>query len=456
MDQLVRAITAGGMVKAVAVSTRELTERARNIHKTLPVGTAALGRTLAAASMMGNALKAPDASLTLQIKGGGPLGTILAVSDAAGDVRGYVQNPHIDLPLREDGKLDVGAAVGCDGTLTVIKDLRMKEPYVGSVGLLGGEIAEDLAAYFVESEQIPTACALGVLVDRDQSVKAAGGYLIQLLPGAGEDVISKVEGGVLAAAADGTIENFVARMNQRAAEIGMEDTTFLNCTGLPAQGHVTSAYDIALMSRELILRHPDIRRFTTIWMDSLRDGAFTLNNTNKLVRFYEGTTGLKTGSTDAAGYCISATAEREGMELIAVVMGSPTGPQRFESAKVLLSYGFSLYTLIRITPEQVLPAVPVTLGTADYVQPVLGAGDALLLEKSQTADLRQEVRLAETLQAPVEAGQEIGELIVHSQGQETARIPIVAGEAVERLQYGQILVRCLKIAFMVDGFRQVG
>lgn len=199
MDQLVRAITAGGMVKAVAVSTRELTERARNIHKTLPVGTAALGRTLAAASMMGNALKAPDASLTLQIKGGGPLGTILAVSDAAGDVRGYVQNPHIDLPLREDGKLDVGAAVGCDGTLTVIKDLRMKEPYVGSVGLLGGEIAEDLAAYFVESEQIPTACALGVLVDRDQSVKAAGGYIIQLLPGAGEDVISKVEGGVLAA-----------------------------------------------------------------------------------------------------------------------------------------------------------------------------------------------------------------------------------------------------------------
>ena len=201
MDQLVRAITAGGMVKAVAVSTRELTERARNIHKTLPVGTAALGRTLAAASMMGNALKAPDASLTLQIKGGGPLGTILAVSDAAGDVRGYVQNPHIDLPLREDGKLDVGAAVGCDGTLTVIKDLRMKEPYVGSVGLLGGESAEDLAAYFVESEQIPTACALGVLVDRDQSVKAAGGYLIQLLPGAGEDVISKVEGGVLAAGA---------------------------------------------------------------------------------------------------------------------------------------------------------------------------------------------------------------------------------------------------------------
>ena len=157
MDKLVRAITSDGMVQAVAVSTRDLTERARQIHTTLPVATAALGRTLAAASMMGNALKEEDASLTLQIKGGGPLGTILAVSDAAGNVRGYVQQPHVDLPLRPDGKLDVGAAVGSEGTLTVIKDLCMKEPYVGSVQLLGGEIAEDLAAYFVESEQIPTA-----------------------------------------------------------------------------------------------------------------------------------------------------------------------------------------------------------------------------------------------------------------------------------------------------------
>ena len=198
-DQLVRAISKDGFVKAVAVSTRDLTERARQIHKTLPVATAALGRTLAAASMMGNALKGDGASVTLQIKGGGPLGKILAVSDNEGNVRGTVDNPAVDIPLRPDGKLDVGSAVGCDGTLTVIRDLTMKEPYVGSVGLLGGEIAEDLAAYFVESEQIPTACGLGVLVDRDQSVLAAGGYLIQLLPGAGEDVISKVEGGVMAA-----------------------------------------------------------------------------------------------------------------------------------------------------------------------------------------------------------------------------------------------------------------
>ena len=201
MDRLVRAITKDGMVQAVAVSTRDLTERARNIHTTLPVATAALGRALAAASMMGNALKAEGASLTLQIKGGGPLGTVMAVADEFGNVRGYVQQPHVDLPLRPDGKLDVGAAVGSSGSLTVIKDLGMKEPYIGSVALLGGEIAEDLAAYFVESEQIPTACALGVLVDRDQSVRAAGGYIIQLLPGAGEDVIGRVEAGVLAAGA---------------------------------------------------------------------------------------------------------------------------------------------------------------------------------------------------------------------------------------------------------------
>lgn len=199
MDRIVRAISSDGMVQAAAISSRGIVERARQIHKTLPVATAALGRALSGCSLMGNALKGNGASLTLQIKGGGPLGTVLAVSDAEGNVRGYVVNPAVDLPLRPDGKLDVGAAVGSQGTLTVIKDLNMKEPYVGTVDLLGGEIAEDIAAYFVESEQIPTACGLGVLVDRDQSVKAAGGYLIQLMPGAGEDTICKVEGGIMAA-----------------------------------------------------------------------------------------------------------------------------------------------------------------------------------------------------------------------------------------------------------------
>ena len=193
MDRLVRAMTADGMVKAVAVSTRDLTERARQIHTTLPVATAALGRTLAAASMMGNALKVEDASLTLQIKGGGPLGTILAVSDNQGNVRGYVQQPHVDLPLRPDGKLDVGTAVGSDGTLTVIKDIGLKEPYVGTVELQTGEIAEDLTYYFATSEQVPSSVGLGVLLNKDNTLRQAGGFIIQLMPFTDDKVIDALE-----------------------------------------------------------------------------------------------------------------------------------------------------------------------------------------------------------------------------------------------------------------------
>ncbi len=195
-DEIVRAITGDGLVKAVAITGRDLVERARNIHTLLPMATAALGRALLGASMMGDMLKEEEGSLTLQIKGGGPLGTILAVSDCGGNVRGYVQNLQVELMEKYQGKLDVGAAVGQDGTLTVIRDIGLKEPYVGSIGLFSGEIADDLAMYFVESEQIPTACALGVLVGLDQSVTAAGGYLIQLLPGASEDMITRIEAGV--------------------------------------------------------------------------------------------------------------------------------------------------------------------------------------------------------------------------------------------------------------------
>ncbi len=195
-DEIIRAITGDGLIQAAAITGRDIVERARTIHTTLPVATAALGRALLAAGLMGDALKADNGSLTLQIKGGGPLGTILAVSDNRGNVRGYVQNPDVALMEIEPGKLDVGTAVGETGTLTVIKDLGMKEPYVGSIGMFTGEIADDIAMYFVESEQIPTACALGVRVDTDQSVIAAGGYLIQLLPGADESMIEKIEKGV--------------------------------------------------------------------------------------------------------------------------------------------------------------------------------------------------------------------------------------------------------------------
>ena len=201
MGELVRAMTRDGFVKAVAVTTADIVERARQIHKTLPTATAALGRLLSAASMMGNMQKVENGSITLQVKGGGPLGTVLAVSDAQGNVRGYVHNPQISLMEKYRGKLDVGAAVGTDGMLTVIRDLQMKEPYVGSVQLVSGEIAEDITEYFVQSEQTPTACALGVLVDTDQSVRAAGGYLVQLLPGAPDDVIDKIEAGIQKAGA---------------------------------------------------------------------------------------------------------------------------------------------------------------------------------------------------------------------------------------------------------------
>ncbi len=193
MDEIIRAVSNDGFIQISAVSARDLTERARNIHKTLPVATAALGRTLAAASMLGHMLKAPKASMTVRVSGGGPLGNILAVADSDGCVRGYVQNPCVDLPKKPNGKLDVGAAVGRDGTLTVIRDLNLKEPYVGSTQLVSGEIAEDFTRYLYDSEQTPSAVALGVLVGRDQSVTAAGGYIASLLPGAPDGVIAALE-----------------------------------------------------------------------------------------------------------------------------------------------------------------------------------------------------------------------------------------------------------------------
>jgi len=208
MGELVRAMTADGFVKAVAVTTTDIVEKARQMHKTLPTATAALGRLLSAASMLGNMQKVENGSITLQLKGGGPLGTVLAVSDAEGNVRGYVQHPQVSLMEKFRGKLDVGGAVGTNGMLTVIRDLQMKEPYVGSVELVSGEIAEDITEYFVQSEQTPTACALGVLVDTDQSVRAAGGYLIQLLPGAPEETISRIEEGISKA---GAVTNMLDR-----------------------------------------------------------------------------------------------------------------------------------------------------------------------------------------------------------------------------------------------------
>jgi molecular chaperone Hsp33 len=192
-DEIINAISDDGFVSISVITSRELTERARNIHNSSPVVTAALGRTLAATSIMGNDLKKPDASLTVRINGGGPAGSIITVSDFEGFVRGYVQNPTADLPKHSTGKLNVGGVVGTNGMLSVTKDFREREPYIGSTELVSGEIAEDFAAYFAASEQLPTACAFGVLVDRDRSVLAAGGYIARLLPGAPDGIIDILE-----------------------------------------------------------------------------------------------------------------------------------------------------------------------------------------------------------------------------------------------------------------------
>lgn len=200
-DYLVRGMSMDGFVKAVAIRSTELVRRGAEIQGTTPNATAAFGRALTAASMMGNMQKVENGSMTLQIRGGGPIGTITVVSDAAGNVRGCVAEPKVPLVEKYPGKLDVGATVGTDGTLTVIRDLQMKEPYVGSTQLVSGEIGDDVTAYFAQSEQTPTACALGVLVDRDRSVKVAGGYLVQLLPGAPEEIISALEAGIQRAGA---------------------------------------------------------------------------------------------------------------------------------------------------------------------------------------------------------------------------------------------------------------
>lgn len=242
----------------------------------------------------------------------------------------------------------------------------------------------------------------------------------------------------------GTEGAFVNLMNQKAAQLGMTDTSFVNCTGLPAQGHLTTARDIALMSRELILNHPGIREYTTIWMDSIREGTFGLTNTNRLIRFYPGATGLKTGSTDGALYCMSATAERNGMELIAVVMKCPTSAKRFEDVKAMLDYGFSAWSLSEVQPETPLPPVDVLLGTLRQVQPRLSRPARLLLAAGENDALRTNVVLAQSVEAPVEQGQTIGTLEIFVGDELRESIPIEAAQEVPRLTFSGILRRMFR------------
>lgn len=247
----------------------------------------------------------------------------------------------------------------------------------------------------------------------------------------------------LGEAVSGSEETFVELMNERAAELGMKNTVFKNCTGLDAEGHLSTARDIAIMSAEL-LRHPEIKNYSTVWMDSLRGGKTELTNTNRLVRFYKGCTGLKTGSTDGAGCCLSASAERDGMELISVTLGSPNTNERFAAGRKLLDYGFANFALVKMTPpEEYLAPIPVAHGTAETVQPICEEPAAFLLKKGQEAGVEQSVYLPEKLEAPVKAGDVLGRVTVTLSGGEIGGYDIVAAEDVPRMGLFEALKKLL-------------
>ena len=294
-------------------------------------------------------------------------------------------------------------------------------------------------------------------VTASETAAAKGGSQIYLKVGETMSVSDMVKSIAVSSANDcacamaehlaGSEAAFVEMMNTRAKELGMEDTHFVNCTGLDdgpeAAQHRTSAYDIALMSRELLKNHPDIKKFTTIWMDTVRNGAFGLSNTNKMVRFYNGATGLKTGFTSGAGYCLSASAQREGMELIAVVMGCETSAERFNACKAMLDYGFANFALVTADTEQKME-VPVKLGKEDFVLLEPGAEPKMLIDKAQKRSVTTQVTLEESVTAPVSRGQRLGTLTVKAGDQILAQVPLVAKTGVERLSFGDLFVKIFK------------
>ena len=299
------------------------------------------------------------------------------------------------------------------------------------------------------------------MVTASEAAAAKGGSQIYLKVGETMSVSDMLKSIAVSSANDcacamaehiaGSEAAFVDRMNTRARELGMNDTNFVNCTGLDdddsAKAHRTSAYDIALMSRELLKNHPMIKKYTTIWMDTVRGGAFGLSNTNKLIRFYQGATGLKTGFTTGAGYCLSASALRDGMELIAVVMGAQTSQARNAACKSLLDYGFANFAVISPELTETEP-VPVRLGRQDSVDVKLGDSASLLIDKSQKSAVTMYVQLEPEVTAPVSQGQRLGTLTVKSGEQVLSQVPLVAAEPVDRLTWGSLFLRVLGRAAM--------
>ena len=300
-------------------------------------------------------------------------------------------------------------------------------------------------------------------VTASEAAAAKGGSQVYLKVGETMTVTDMVKSIAVSSANDcacamaehiaGSEAGFVQLMNQRAKELGMNDTNFVNCTGLDddpaAKEHVTSAYDIAVMSRELMKNHPDIQKFTTIWMDTVRNGAFGLANTNKLVRFYPGATGLKTGFTSGAGYCLSATAQRDGLGLVAVVMGCESSQQRFAACKQMLDYGFANFA--RVEPEVTEGTVPVRLGRADTVKAVPAEPVQLLIDKAQSNQVQVQTVLEESVSAPVSKGQRLGTLTVKVGEQVLAQVPMVAQEGVEKLTWSDLFIMVLHRICMARG-----
>jgi D-alanyl-D-alanine carboxypeptidase (penicillin-binding protein 5/6) len=288
------------------------------------------------------------------------------------------------------------------------------------------------------------------LVTTSDHAASMGGSQIYLEPGETMTVDDLLKSVAVVSANDaavalaeyvaGSETAFVERMNAKAAELGMEDTTFVNCNGLPAEGHLTCAYDIALMSREL-MTHSRIQDYTTIWMDSVRDGEFSLSNTNKLIKTYSGITGLKTGYTDSARYCLSATSEREGMGLIATVLGASTSQLRFETASQLMDYGYATYSLVTVEPEGEIPTVPVKGGEAEAVQPILAGSNKLLLPKTQAGEVTTRLELEPEVSAPVEAGDPVGTLVVYVGDEVEEKLTLTAAESVPQLTFRTLFVR---------------
>ena len=299
------------------------------------------------------------------------------------------------------------------------------------------------------------------MVTASEAAAAKGGSQIYLKVGESMSVSDMLKSIAVSSANDcacamaehlaGSESAFVEMMNAKAKELGMNDTNFVNCTGLDdeesAKAHRTSAYDIAVMSRELLKNHPDIKKFTTIWMDTVRNGTFGLSNTNKMVRFYAGCTGLKTGFTSGAGYCLSASAERDGLELIAVVMGAATSQERFAACKSMLDYGFANFSLYSPALQDGA-SVPVKLGAAGNVSAVPAGETNLLIDKAQRSSITTEITLEESVTAPVSKGQRLGTLTIKAGEQTLSQVPLVAEEEVQRLTWGQITVKILKQAAM--------